>query len=68
MLDWYFIDKYNLGFSIERDVYRQQRFVYNDIMKNYDAYFTDTRMAFRCPECRSEYTRNVLSLIIGSTP
>ncbi len=62
MLDWYFIDKYNLGFSIERDVYRQQRFVYNDIMKNYDAYFTDTRMAFRCPECRSEYTQEQLFL------
>lgn len=62
MLDWYSIDKYNLGFSIERDVYRQQHFVYNDIMKNYDSYFKDTRVAFRCPKCRSEYTQEQLFL------
>lgn len=62
MLDWYFIDKYNLGFSVDRDVYRQQRFVYNDIMKKYDAYFTDTRLAFRCPKCGKEYTQEQLFL------
>ena len=62
MLDWYFIEKYNLGFSIERDVYRQQRFVYNDIMRNFDAYFTDTRIAFRCPKCENVYTQEQLFL------
>lgn len=62
MLDWYFIEKYNLGFSIDRDIYRQQRFVYNDIMKNYDAYFTDTRIAYKCPCCGSEYTQEQLFL------
>lgn len=62
MLDWYFIDKYNLGFSIERDVYRQQRFVYNDLMKNFDTYFTDTRVAFTCPQCGNLYTQEQLFL------
>lgn len=62
MLDWYFIDKYNLGFSLDRDVYRQQRFVYNDVMKNYDVYFTDTRHEFVCPCCGIEYTMDQLYL------
>lgn len=34
----------------------------NDIMKNYDAYFTGTRVAFICPKCRSEYTQEQLFL------
>lgn len=62
MIDWFFIEKYNLGFSIERDVYRQQRFVYNDVMKNYDAYFTDTRQEYVCPVCGSQYTMEQLYL------
>ena len=35
---------------------------YNDIMKNYDIYFTDTRKAYRCPKCGEEYTQEQLYL------
>lgn len=62
MIDLAFIYKYNLGFSLDRDVYRQQRFVYNDIMKNYDVYFTSTRKEYRCPLCGCEYTQEQLFL------
>lgn len=62
MIDQYFINKYNLGFTLERDIYRQQRFVYNDIMKIYDVYFTDTRKQFFCPKCQTEYTQEQLYL------
>lgn len=62
MIDQYFINKYNLGFTLDRDIYRQQRFVYNDIMKNYDVYFTDTRKQFICPQCSTEYTQEQLYL------
>ncbi|MFA9375237.1 MAG: hypothetical protein ACERKZ_00640 [Lachnotalea sp.] len=62
MIDWYFIDKYNLGFSLNRNVYRQQRFVYNNVMKNYDVYFTDTRREYVCPCCGGEYTLEQLYL------
>lgn len=62
MIDQYFINKYNLGFTLDRDVYRQQRFVYNDIMKNFDIYFTDTRKQFICPKCQTEYTQEQLYL------
>lgn len=62
MIDLSLIYKYNLGFSLDRDVYRQQRFVYNDIMKNYDVYFTNTRKQYMCPECKSEYTQEQLFL------
>lgn len=62
MIDLSLIYKYNLGFSLDRDVYRQQRFVYNDIMKNYDVYFTNTRKQYVCPECKSEYTQEQLFL------
>lgn len=62
MIDQYFINKYNLGLTLERDVYRQQCFVYNDIMKNFDIYFTDTRKQFICPKCKTEYTQEQLYL------
>lgn len=62
MIDLSLIYKYNLGFSLDRDVYRQQRFVYNDIMKNYDVYFTNTRKQYMCPSCKSEYTQEQLFL------
>lgn len=62
MIDVSFINKYNLGFSLDRDTYRQQRFVYNDIMKSYDVYFTNTRKEFKCPLCEKEYTQEQLFL------
>lgn len=60
MIDFSFIDKYNLDFTLDRDTYRQQRFVYNDIIKNFDVYFTNTRKAFKCPLCGTEYTNEQL--------
>lgn len=62
MIDVAFINKYNLGFSLDRDIYRQQRFVYDDIMKSYDVYFTSTRKEFKCPLCGLEYTQEQLFL------
>ncbi|GCD12254.1 hypothetical protein [Clostridium tagluense] len=62
MIDLAFINKYNIGFGLDRDVYRQQRFVYNDIMKKYDVYFTNTRKEYRCPQCDTEYTQEQLFL------
>ncbi|NEZ48222.1 hypothetical protein FDB54_00935 [Clostridium botulinum] len=62
MIDLSLIYKYNLGFSLDRDVYRQQRFVYNDIMKNFAVYFMNTRKQYMCPKCNTEYTQEQLFL------
>lgn len=62
MIDLSFINRYNLGFTLERDTYRQQRFVYDDVVKSFDTYFTSTRKAFICPKCNTEYTQEQLYL------
>lgn len=62
MIDVSFIYSYNLGFTLDRDIYRQQRFVYDDVMINYDVYFTKTRKEYKCPCCDKEYTQEQLLL------
>jgi hypothetical protein len=46
----------NLGFASDKNVIRQQRFAYDDVMKNFDKYFMDKEVIkHACPQCGSIY-------------
>lgn len=46
----------NLGFASDKNVIRQQRFAYDDVMRIFDKYFLDDEeKKYTCPQCGSIY-------------
>lgn len=53
----------NLGFASDKNVIRQQRFAYDDVMKSFDKYFSDTEeKKYTCPQCGSVYLDSSLNV------
>lgn len=51
----------NLEYDTDKNVIRQQRFVYDDIFSQFDKYFSkDERKKFVCPKCGTEYSEDQL--------
>lgn len=48
--------EHNLGFVINSDIMRRQRFVYDDIFSQFDKYFENSEEpTLRCPKCNSVF-------------
>ena len=43
--------EHNLGFAEHKNVIRQQRFAYDDILVPFDRYFSRHEDQYRCPKC-----------------
>lgn len=59
------LDNY-LGWGDDKNVIRQQRFVYDDVLADFDHYYKSTSEAkFECAECSTHYTESDL-VVAGS--
>lgn len=52
--------EHNLGFAEHKNVIRQQRFAYDDILTPFDRYFSRHEDQFRCPKCGKLYSEKEL--------
>ena len=51
----------NLGWGDDKDVIRQQRFVYDDLLERFDSHYrTSGEATYRCPTCSTVYTQSEL--------
>lgn len=57
--------EHNLGFAEHKNVIRQQRFAYDDILVQFDRYFSHHEEQFRCPTCGKIFSENDL-IVAGS--
>lgn len=56
----------NLGYTTDKNVIRQQRFAYDNVLSRFDAYFSeDDVQKYSCPRCGSTYTED--QLIVAGT-
>lgn len=54
--DYGICDENNLGFSTDKNIIRQQRFAYDEVLEKYERYFGITaEETFRCPTCNTVY-------------
>lgn len=54
--DYGICEENNLGFSTDKNVIRQQRFAYDEVLEKFDRYFGITaEETFRCPTCNTVY-------------
>jgi hypothetical protein len=61
--DFGICEESNLGFTTDKNVIRQQRFAYDDVLRPFERFFGITAEAtFRCPQCDSIYTENELNV------
>ena len=52
--------EHNLGFAEHKNVIRQQRFAYDDILTPFDRYFSRHEDQYRCPDCGKLYSEREL--------
>jgi hypothetical protein len=52
--------EHNLGFAEHKNVIRQQRFAYDDILVPFDRYFSRHEDQYKCPVCKKLYSENEL--------
>jgi hypothetical protein len=52
--------EHNLGFAEHKNVIRQQRFAYDDILVSFDRYFSRREDQYRCPVCGRLYSEKEL--------
>ena len=52
--------EHNLGFAEHKNVIRQQRFAYDDILVPFDRYFSRHDDQYKCPVCKKLYSENEL--------
>jgi hypothetical protein len=51
----------NLGWGDDKDVIRQQRFVYDDVLEKFDSHYrTSGEATYKCPTCSTVYTESEL--------
>jgi hypothetical protein len=54
--DYGICEENNLGFSTDKNVIRQQRFAYDEVLEKFERYFgTTAEETFRCPTCNTVY-------------
>jgi len=54
--DYGICEENNLGFSTDKNVIRQQRFAYDEVLEKFERYFgTTAEETFRCPTCSTVY-------------
>jgi len=64
--DFGICEENNLGFTMDKNVIRQQRFAYDDALIRFEKYFGVTAEAtFRCPQCGIVYTES--ELVVAGT-
>jgi hypothetical protein len=53
----------NLGYTTDKNVIRQQRFAYDDVLSPFDSFFNENETKkFSCPKCGTTYTEDQLSV------
>jgi hypothetical protein len=58
--------EYNLGWGDDKNVVRQQRFVYDDCLTEFDQFFRGSETPrYRCPECGTVYEESELIVAGG---
>lgn len=54
--DYGICEENNLGFSTDKNIIRQQRFAYDEVLEKFERYFgTTAEETFRCPTCNAVY-------------
>ncbi|WP_186082692.1 hypothetical protein [Burkholderia gladioli] len=61
--DYGVCEENNLGFSTDKNIIRQQRFAYDEVMEKFERYFgTPAEETFRCPSCNTVYAETELKV------
>lgn len=56
----------NLGWGDDKNVIRQQRFAYDDVLSEFDRYYRSAdQIVYRCPKCGTSYEET--ALFVGGT-
>jgi len=52
----------NLGYTTDKNVIRQQRFAYDDVLVAFDSYFMESdAIYYVCPHCKSKYSEGEIT-------
>ncbi len=58
-IDFDICNEYNIKYAEEKDEYTAVRFVYDNVLKDFDPYFTKEKSkSYRCPSCGNIYEEN----------
>jgi hypothetical protein len=58
-IDFDICNEYNIKYAEEKDEYTAVRFVYDNVLKDFDPYFTKEKSkSYRCPTCGKIYDEN----------
>ncbi|WP_372829942.1 hypothetical protein [Psychrobacter maritimus] len=64
-IDYDICQDLNLKYAESKDEYTGIRFVYDDVLSEYDSYFTDLKLkSYKCPKCKKVYQENDFQLAV----
>lgn len=64
-IDYDICQDLNIKYAENKDEYTAIRFIYDDVLKEYDSYFTDLKLkSYKCPKCRKVYQEDDFRLAV----
>lgn len=64
-IDYDICQDLNIRYAENKDEYTGIRFIYDDVLSEYDSYFTDLKLkSYRCPQCKKVYQEDDFPLAV----
>ena len=64
-IDYDICQDLNIKYAENKDEYTGIRFIYDDVLSEYDSYFTDLKLkSYRCPQCKKVYQEDDFPLAV----